>query len=72
MMKVKVYVSTHLNLGRRLVQVGDKVLGACDGVTVNIAEATPEELVALQKAPIIKLVKPEEEESESKDQRADY
>ena len=62
MMKVTVFVSIHLNLGKRLLQVGDKVLGVCDRVTVNVAEATPEEIVALQKAPVVKLVKPDGDE----------
>ncbi|GAI94026.1 unnamed protein product [marine sediment metagenome] len=42
----------------RLVQVGDKVLGSCDGVTINVAEATPEELIELKNAQVIKLVQP--------------
>jgi len=56
-MKVNVSVSLNLDLGPRLVQVGDKVLGSCGGVTINVAEATPEELIELKNAQVIKLVK---------------
>jgi len=59
---MQINVSIHLNLGKRLVQVGDKVLGACDGVTITVAEATPEELIELKNAPVIQLVKPSQEE----------
>lgn len=55
---MQINVSIHLNLGPRLVRVGDKVLGTCDGVTIAIAEATPEELVKLKNAEVIELVKP--------------
>ncbi|GAI79848.1 unnamed protein product [marine sediment metagenome] len=58
MSKIKINVSVSLNLGPRLVQVGDKVLGSCDGVTINVAEATPEELIELKNAQVIKLVQP--------------
>ncbi|GAI94166.1 unnamed protein product [marine sediment metagenome] len=58
MSKVKINVSLSHNLGTRLVQVGDKVLGSCDGVTINVAEATPEELIELKNAQVIKLVQP--------------
>jgi len=51
-------VSLSLDLGKRLIQVGDKVLGACDGVTINIVSATPEELITLKNAQEIKLIKP--------------
>jgi len=57
-------VSIHFNLGPRLVRVGDKVLGACDGVTIVIAEATPEELIKLKTADVIELVKPHKAELE--------
>jgi len=50
-------VSINLKLGPRLVRVGDKVLGACEGVTIQIAEATPEELIELKNAEVIELVK---------------
>ena len=56
--KVEIYVSGSLSLGQRLVQVGDKVLGSCDGVTLTFAEATPEELIELKNAQVIKLVQP--------------
>ncbi|HUV55790.1 MAG TPA: hypothetical protein VMV84_01025 [Dehalococcoidales bacterium] len=51
-------VSVSLNLGPRLIQLGDKTLGSCDNVAINIAEATPEELIELKNAQVIKLVKP--------------
>ncbi len=54
--------SISLNLGQRLVQVGDKVLGLCDGVTITVTEATPEELTELMNAPVIQVVKPKKEE----------
>jgi len=57
-------VSIHLNLGPRLVRVGDKVLGSCDGVSIAIAEATPEELIKLKNADVIELVKPHRAELE--------
>jgi len=60
---IRVNVSLTLNLGKRLIEVGDKVLGVCDGVTINITEATPEEVIKLKNAPVIKLVKPNRVES---------
>ena len=59
---MQINVSISLNLGPRLVQVGDKVLGLCDGVTITVGEATPEELIELKNAPVIELVKPSREE----------
>lgn len=59
---MQINVSISLNLGKRLVRVGDKVLGSCDGVTIEISEATPEELIELKNAPVIELVKPSREE----------
>ena len=59
---VHISVSLNLNLGKRLIQVGDKVLGVCDGVTISVTEATPEEVIELQKAQEIRLVKPNREE----------
>ncbi|TET41776.1 MAG: hypothetical protein E3J66_04795 [Dehalococcoidia bacterium] len=59
---MQINVSLNLNLGKRLVQVGDKVLGVCDGVTINVTQATPEECIELQKAQEIKLIKPNREE----------
>ena len=56
-MEINVSVSLNLDLGPRLIQVGDKVLGYCDGVIINVAEATPEELIELKNAQVIKLVK---------------
>jgi len=61
---MEINVSISLNLGPRLIQVGDKVLGSCDGVTINVAEATPEELIELRNAQIIKLVKPTKKEKD--------
>jgi hypothetical protein len=61
-MVVHITVSLNINLGKRLIQVGDKVLGVCDGVTINVTEASPEEVIELQKAQEIKLVKPNREE----------
>jgi len=57
-------VTLNINLGPRLVRVGDKVLGACDGVTIVVTEATPEELVKLKNADVIELVKPHKAELE--------
>ena len=42
---MQINVSISLNLGPRLIQVGGKVLGLCNGVTITVTEATPEELV---------------------------
>jgi len=57
-------VTLNLNLGPRLIRVGDKVLGQCDGVTISISEATPEELIKLKNADVIELVKPHKAELE--------
>jgi len=54
--------SISLNLGPRLIEVGDKVLGIYDSVTITVTEATPEELTELRNAALIKLVKPKAEE----------
>lgn len=59
---MEINVSVSLNLGPRLIQVDDKVLGSCDGVTITVSEATPEELIQLKNAQVIKLVKPLKEE----------
>lgn len=59
---VKINVSISLNLGPRLLQVSGKVLGLCEGVTITVTEATPEELSELVNAPVIELVKPKPEE----------
>lgn len=55
---IEVNVSVSLDLGTRLVQVGDKVLGSCDGIMITVSEATPEELIQLKNAQVIKLVQP--------------
>lgn len=65
-MVVHINVSLNLNLGKRLVEVGDKVLGVCDGVTIVVTQATPEEVIELQNAQVIKLVKPNREELKCK------
>lgn len=62
---MSINVNIHLNLGPRLVRVGDKVLGTCEGVTIAVAEATVEELVRLKNAPVIELVKPHRAELEN-------
>jgi hypothetical protein len=41
-----------------LVRVEDRILGQCDGVTIVVTEATPEELTKLKNAEVIELVKP--------------
>ncbi|MBA7702104.1 hypothetical protein ES703_110859 [subsurface metagenome] len=61
---MQINVSINLNLGPRLVRVGDKVLGACVGVTIAVTEATPEELIKLKNADVIELVKPHRAELE--------
>jgi len=58
-------VSLSIHLGERLVQVGDKVLGVCDDLIINVKEATPEEVITLKDAPEIKLIKPSREKLES-------
>jgi len=64
-----VFIKVHLsiNLGERLIQVGDKVLRVCDGVTIVVEEATPEELITLKNAPEIKLIKPSREKLKPED-----
>ncbi len=44
-----------LNLGPRLLKIGDKVIGTCDELTVVIAEATDEEIRKLLEADEITL-----------------
>lgn len=56
----EINISLHLQLGRRLLKVGDKVLGECDGVALEVEEATPEEVIAVLNAPEIKLIKPDQ------------
>jgi len=46
-----------LNLGPRIVWVGDEPIGECDGLTILIEEATPEEIEKLKEAEEIRLVK---------------
>ena len=53
----KVKVSLVMNLGPRLIRIEGKVVGTIDGLTAEIAEATPEELAKLNKAEVIELVK---------------
>jgi len=56
-MSMLINVSISINLGPRQIRVGDKVLGQCDGVTIAVSEATPEELIKLMNADVIELVK---------------
>lgn len=63
-MSMQINVSIHLNLGPRLVRIGDKVLGQCDGVPIAVSLATPEELIKLKNADVIELVKPHRAELE--------
>ena len=57
-------VSVSLNLGERQIWVGDKVIGVCDGLTIEVEAATPEELITLKNAPEIRLIKPSRAETE--------
>jgi len=57
MRQPKVKVSLVMNLGPRLIRIEGKVVGTIDGLTAEIAEATPEELAKLNKAEVIELVK---------------
>lgn len=47
-----------VELGPREVVIGGKVLATADSITVDVVEATEEELEALKSAPVILLVKP--------------
>jgi len=58
-------VRLSIHLGERLLQVGDKVLGVCDDLIINVKQATPEEVMTLKNAAEIKLIKPSREELES-------
>lgn len=66
-MMIKVSLSIHL--GKRQIWVGDKVLGACDELIINVEEATPEELITLKNAREIKLIKPSRAENEPQKQQ---
>jgi len=46
-----------LNLGSRIIWVGDEPIGECDGLTILIEEATPEEVEKLKEAEEIRLVR---------------
>ena len=46
-----------VDLGPRLVMVGKEALGTADNISINIAEATEEELEKLKSANEIRLVK---------------
>ena len=59
---MEINMSISLNLGSRLIQVSDRLLGLCDHVTITFTEATPEELIELKNATVIDLVKPKREE----------
>jgi len=47
-----------LHLGPREVVIGGKVIATADNITVDVEEATGEELAALKAEPVILLVKP--------------
>ena len=55
---INVNVSLVLSLGKRLVAIGDRVVGECEEIIINVAEAKPEEVIELMKAPVVKLLKP--------------
>ena len=63
-MSMQINVSLNLHLGPRLIRIGDKVLGQCDGLTISVTEATPEELIKLKNADVIELVKVHQAELE--------
>lgn len=46
-----------LDLGPRMIMVGSEALGTSDNISIEVAEATPEELEKLQSAYEIRLVK---------------
>ena len=46
-----------VDLGPRLIMVGKEALGTSDNISINIAEATEEELEKLKSANEIRLVK---------------
>ena len=46
-----------LNLGKRMILVGNRTLGTCDEVALSIAEATGEEIRELEAAHVIGLVR---------------
>ena len=46
-----------LRLGPRGVMIEGKLVGTCDGMSLTIAEATDEEIQALEGAPVIGLVR---------------
>ena len=46
-----------VNLGPRMIMVGSEALGTSDNISIEVAEATPEELEELKSAFEIRLVK---------------
>ena len=63
-MSMMVNVSLQLHLGPRMIRVGKEVLGRCDGLTIAVEKATPEELIKLKNADVIELIKPHRAELE--------
>jgi hypothetical protein len=53
-----------IDLGPREVVIDGKILGTAENISVDVAEATEEELAALKDNPVILLVKPLKIESE--------
>jgi hypothetical protein len=53
-----------IDLGPREVVIDGKILGTAENISVDVAEATDEELAALKDNPVILLVKPLKIESE--------
>lgn len=50
-------MTKELKLGPRLLKIGEKVIGTCDDLTIEIAEATDEEIGELMAAEEITLGK---------------
>ncbi|KKL25819.1 hypothetical protein LCGC14_2401450 [marine sediment metagenome] len=49
--------NVRVNLGPRMIMVGKEVLGTSDNISIQVAEATEEELEKLKSAYEIRLVK---------------
>ncbi|MBA7585299.1 hypothetical protein ES708_27274 [subsurface metagenome] len=50
-------INAVIDLGPRLIMVGKEVLGTSDNISIEVAEATKEELEKLKSAHEIRLVK---------------
>ncbi len=50
-------INVRVNLGPRMIMVGEEVLGTSDNISIQVAEATEEELEKLKSAYEIRLVK---------------